>query len=204
MHGKKNIKAVIFFVLFSLSSCSLIKDHIIVIRGNNAFDLGAYQKANYYYLKVLKNQNYSDLISYNLGNVYHDLGAYEEALAQWEKAEDSKNQDLRFRIAFNRGVLYYGRGDYNAAFEEFRKAILIQPVIMKRSNLLAARTNLELCLEKIKMETVSASERRKMKGAVQPKVSKEDYDALMNYVQERERLNWDTPNILNTSTVEDY
>lgn len=204
MKKKNGFFLLWIFSLLTLASCSLVKDHIIVIQGNNAFDLGAYQKANYYYLKVLKDQNYSDCIFYNLGNVYHDLGAYDEALAQWKKAENSKNQDLRFRIAFNRGVLYYRRGDYNAAFEEFRKAILIQPLVLKRSNLLAARTNLELCLEKIKMETVTTSEVAKTKGGNQPKISEANYEALLQFVKERERLNWETSNLSNISTVEDY
>lgn len=196
---------IFLFPVFSLIlSCEAIPDYVEVAAGNYSFEQGAYQQANYRYLKALESGLYRDYVAYNLGNVYHDLGAMDSALLQWESVEENADRDLRFRIAFNRGVLHYGRGDYNRAFTEFRKAILIQPTRKKKSSLLAAKRNLELCLQKLNLEEGSVDGNGGEGRVPGRKRLERSTLQMLEMVRERERLNWERAQGAEILDVEDY
>lgn len=204
---KKN-KIVLFFcsfmALFFLSGCEVISDYFLVISGNYSYERGFYQRANYSYLKVLDNEKYQNYVAYNLGNVYHDLGAMDSALEQWSKVDSSADQELRFRVAFNRGVLYYGSGEYKLAFGEFRKAIQIKPVQNKKRNLVAARQNLELCLQKLNMRAAGVTERNTASRKNSSYKLDAKGQAMMDLIKKRAEINWKQYDSGNPVSVEDY
>lgn len=176
-----------------LSGCRAAKEYVTVIQANDAYQEGAYQKANFLYLQLLPNAHYPDFIAYNLGNVYYDLGVHEAALEQWESVSHSASAPLRFKMFFNRGVLYYGRGEYQKAFDQFRSAILLNPAHLHGDDVRAAKKNLEICLQKLNTESVGEAP----KGAAvadgnasrRRQVPDSETKAMMNWVKNRERLN---------------
>ncbi len=181
-----------FFSLLLSMSCSHIKEYTTVLSANSAYQEGSYQKANYLYLKILENSQYHHHISYNLGNVYHDLGYMDAALEQWAKINNSTDEELRFRTLFNKGVLYYGRGDYQVAFEQFRRAILLAETTGFRGDLTAVKRNLEICLQKLSMEitTHNSTSTRANNSSTKTVRTSESTQELFKFVRDRERINW--------------
>lgn len=197
-----------FFVLLFLSmtffSCAQAKRYFNIAYANYCFEQGFFQKANYLYLKDFVSEKNSDIVAYNLGNVYFDLAASEEALKWWEIAKNSNNQDLRFRVAFNQGILNYNLGKYNEAFLFFREAILIKPKHFKYSNLLAAKNNLQLCLDKLRLEDNGSASTQTKTITKSSSANSKEFNDLMNLVKEREALNWATGLNENPIDEEDY
>ena len=202
---KIGLKLVLLVSLYlTLVSCNVISSYYNVVAANYNFEKGEYQQANYRYLQSLGQVEDKNFILYNLGNVYHDLGAFDSAMDQWDKVDSSDNRDLRFKIAFNRGVLYYGRGDYNTAFSSFREALLIQPEHRKKSNLLVTKQNLEICLQKLKIETVAHPIQGEKKIRKKNKVLSYETDSMLEYVKKKEQLNWLEANVSQQISGEDF
>jgi tetratricopeptide (TPR) repeat protein len=142
-----------------LVSCNAYFPHLRVVRANYNVSRGEYQPAIVDYLRAQGISEYEPWLSYNLGTVYHYLGESGAAVDRWEAAWESDVDDLMYGARFNRGVFLFEQGRFQDAFREFRYALRINPSSR------AAKTNLELSIERIEAGSELEGERSRGAGS---------------------------------------
>ena len=182
MGWRFRLAAVAIGSLFFLVSCSDWGDGWAIVQGNAAFQRGEFQKASLNYLAA---QDASDVVNYNLGNVYNALGETNTALAVWARISRPGFEELSYRLAFNKGYLLYQRGQYEEACQEFRMALLMKP------SSLDAKRNLEICLLKTQSFGTSLPARSRNGDRTDPG---ETQKALLDYINRLEGTRWKANN----------
>ncbi len=167
-----------------LVSCTDWNAGWLVIQGNNAFQRGDFQRANLSYLSARDAGAASEVINYNLGNVYNALGETNAALAVWNRIGRPADEELAFRLAFNKGYLLYQRGQYDEAFQAFRTALTLRP------GSLDAKRNLEICL----LKTQSFGSALPARTRVDKTDPGETQKALLDYINRLEGTRWKANN----------
>ena len=89
--------------------------------GNESRELGEYEKAIFYYEKVIEIDNENGDAYYDRGIANVDLGRYEEAIADFDKAIELNEKDGWSYC--NRGAVKAKLGRYEEAIADFDKAI---------------------------------------------------------------------------------
>jgi tetratricopeptide (TPR) repeat protein len=177
-------------LVLTLGSCTGYVPHLRVIRANYNVSRGDYQPAIVGYLQALESGEYESWLSYNLGTVYHYLGEWDAAVDRWEIARRADVPDLLFGASFNEGVLQYEQGRFEDARRLFQFALRVEP----RS--VAAKTNLELTLQRIEAEAELSDDR--VPVSEQETRGQQSADAepgaaamrMLDYVRRREQQRW--------------
>jgi len=155
------------------------------MQGNASFQRGEFQKASLNYLAAQEASHSSEVIDYNLGNVYNSLGETNTALAVWGHIVRPSSEELAYRLAFNKGYLLYQRGQYNEACREFRTALVMKP------SSLDAKRNLEICLLKTQNFGTTLPNRPRTAERTDPG---ETQKALLDYINRLEGTRWKANN----------
>ena len=166
-------------------SCSDWRAGLAVVEGNAAYQRGEFQKAGLAYLSAQGADASSDVVNYNLGNVYNALGETNTSLAVWNRIVRPADEELGFRLAFNKGYLLYQRGQYDEAYQEFRTALLLKP------SSLDAKRNLEICL--LKTQNFGPALPARARGADHTEPG-ETQKALLDYINRLEGTRWKANN----------
>jgi len=155
------------------------------MQGNAAFQRGEFQKASLSYLAAQQAGVPTDVVAYNLGNVYNALGETNMALAVWGQITRPSSEELAYRLAFNKGYLLYQRGQYEAACQEFRTALVMKP------SSLDAKKNLEISLLKTQNFGTALPNRPRLTDHTVPG---ETQKALLDYINRLEGTRWKANN----------
>ncbi|AFG38562.1 tetratricopeptide repeat protein [Spirochaeta africana] len=180
------ITTVLLASVVLLSSCALGEPHLSVFQGNYAFGRGDFQAATVSYLRALSHDSHTDIIQYNLGNVYHALGEADAATDAWETALTAESTEVQFAVHFNRGVLMYESGRYQESYRAFRDAVRINP----RS--VDAKLNLELAYERMSSTSAVRGDTAESASAPSRELGAEDR-RILEFIRRREVQSWDRP-----------
>ena len=112
--------------------------------GNDAFSQGQYDEALAQYQISETESPESPKLDYNIANLMHEMGKYEEALDRYNGALDTQEAGLHANIHYNMGNTYYRMGDYTKAINSYTKALEANPDDMD------AKLNLELARKMLK------------------------------------------------------
>ena len=168
----------------TLTACGAVPEQVAVLRGNYEFSQGKYQGATVQYLDALRADDYTEVVAYNLGNVYHALGESEAAFRMWDQASEDATPDILFLVSFNRGILLYELGRYREAAEAFRYALTIDSAHVD------AKKNLELSLRKIESGSPEAVTGGQVED-VRPAASDDQTaDRVLEFVRRRGVEQW--------------
>jgi len=178
--------------LLASASCSDWGDGWTIVQGNAAFQRGEFQKASLSYLAAQGTATSSDVVNYNLGNVYNALGETNTALSIWGRITKPSSEELAYRLAFNKGYLLYQRGQYDQACQEFRTALLMKP------SSLDAKRNLEICLLKTQNFGSALPARAKTVDRTDPG---ETQKALLDYINRLEGSRWKSTNSIESNAA---
>ena len=112
--------------------------------GNDAFNQGQLDEALAQYQIGETESPESPQLDYNIANLMHEMGKYEEALDRFNGALEGQDAELYARTHYNMGNTYYRMGDYAQAITSYTKALEANPDDMD------AKLNLELARKMLK------------------------------------------------------
>ena len=100
----------------------------LVYEGNRDFDKKKYSSASSKFMEAAKVKDKDFTSHYNLGNALYKDKKYQEAMAEYQKAESyAKNQNDKNAVAYNMGNAYMKSGNSEKAAEFYKKALKQDP-----------------------------------------------------------------------------
>jgi tetratricopeptide (TPR) repeat protein len=114
-------------------------------KGNEAYRLGEFDKANELYDSHQKDEKYGDVAAFNQANTNFRLEKFEEAVNQYKEiANRTQNKDLKARAFHNLGNSLMKTENYKESVEAYKNALRNNP------NDEESRYNLALAKRKLK------------------------------------------------------
>lgn len=145
-----------FFIAFIICSFTFaqtkVKDYII--EGNNYYNKGNFNGAEYAYKRAILEDPTSVKANYNLGNALFQQKRYKESLTHFKRsAEIAKSKPEKHAAYHNMGNVYLEEQDYQNAVDHFKNALKNNPYDeTTRYNLAYAKKMLEKQQEKDKKD----------------------------------------------------
>lgn len=125
----RNLLFSAFLVLFNIVFFSAQENYnTLVYKGNQEFDKKNYESSSSKYMEAVKLNEKDFTAHYNLGNSLYKRKMYEEAKAEFEKAEKlSTNISDKTASLYNLGNSYMQTNDSEKAAELYKKALKQDP-----------------------------------------------------------------------------
>lgn len=100
----------------------------LIFEGNKHFEKGAYESSSSKYLEAIKVNEKDFTAHYNLGNSFYKRKMYDEAKAEYAKAEAlAKSKSDKFAVLYNQGNAYMQSDDSKKAAEYYKQALKWDP-----------------------------------------------------------------------------
>lgn len=123
-----------FFVHISLFFLGLIDVkaqeslNTLIFRGNRSFDRQKYGEATSTFSEAVKKNEKDFGAHYNLGNSLYKIKKYDEAIAEYQKAQkNTNNKDEKAASYYNEGNAHLQNGDGEKAVNAYKNALKFDP-----------------------------------------------------------------------------
>ena len=123
-----------FFVHISLFFLGLIAVkaqeslNTLIFRGNRSFDKQKYGEATSTFSEAVKKNEKDFGAHYNLGNSLYKIKKYDEAIAEYQKAQkNTNNKDSKAASYYNEGNAHLQNGDGEKAVNAYKNALKFDP-----------------------------------------------------------------------------
>ena len=123
-----------FFVHISLIFLGLITVkaqeslNTLIFRGNRSFDKQKYGEATSTFSEAVKKNEKDFGAHYNLGNSLYKIKKYDEAIAEYQKAQkNTNNKDEKAASYYNEGNAHLQNGDGEKAVNAYKNALKFDP-----------------------------------------------------------------------------
>ena len=123
-----------FFVHISLIFLGLVTVkaqeslNTLIFRGNRSFDKQKYGEATSTFLEAVKKNEKDFGAHYNLGNSLYKIKKYDEAIAEYQKAQkNTNNKDEKAASYYNEGNAHLQNGDGEKAVNAYKNALKFDP-----------------------------------------------------------------------------
>ena len=123
-----------FFVHISLIFLGLVTVkaqeslNTLIFRGNRSFDKQKYGEATSTFSEAVKKNEKDFGAHYNLGNSLYKIKKYDEAIAEYQKAQkNTNNKDEKAASYYNEGNAHLQNGDGEKAVNAFKNALKFDP-----------------------------------------------------------------------------
>lgn len=123
-----------FFVHISLFFLGLIAIkaqeslNTLIFRGNRSFDKQKYGEATSTFSEAVKKNEKDFGAHYNLGNSLYKIKKYDEAIAEYQKAQkNTNNKDEKAASYYNEGNAHLQNGDGEKAVNAYKNALKFDP-----------------------------------------------------------------------------
>ena len=123
-----------FFVHISLFFLGLIAVkaqeslNTLIFRGNRSFDKQKYGEATSTFSEAVKKNEKDFGAHYNLGNSLYKIKKYDEAIAEYQKAQkNTYNKDEKAASYYNEGNAHLQNGDGEKAVNAYKNALKFDP-----------------------------------------------------------------------------
>lgn len=123
-----------FFVHISLFFLGLIAVkaqeslNTLIFRGNRSFDKQKYGEATSTFSEAVKKNENDFGAHYNLGNSLYKIKKYDEAIAEYQKAQkNTNNKDEKAASYYNEGNAHLQNGDGEKAVNAYKNALKFDP-----------------------------------------------------------------------------
>ena len=175
---------IAFIICFFTQAQTKVKDYII--EGNNYYNKGNFNGAEYAYKRAILEDPTSVKANYNLGNALFQQKRYKESLTHFKRsAEIAKTKPEKHAAYHNMGNVYLEEQDYQNAVDNFKIALKNNPYDEStRYNLAYAKKMLEKQQEKDKKE-----QQQKNKSSNQKDQQKEQQNKQENKQENQDKNN---------------
>ena len=123
-----------FFVHISLIFLGLVtvkaqeRLNTLIFRGNRSFDKQKYGEATSTFSEAVKKNEKDFGAHYNLGNSLYKIKKYDEAIAEYQKAQkNTNNKDEKAASYYNEGNAHLQNGDGEKAVNAYKNALKYDP-----------------------------------------------------------------------------
>jgi tetratricopeptide (TPR) repeat protein len=123
-----------FFVHISLIFLGLVNVkaqeslNTLIFRGNRSFDKQKYGEATSTFSEAVKKNEKDFGAHYNLGNSLYKIKKYDEAIAEYQKAQkNTNNKDEKAASYYNEGNAHLQNGDGEKAVNAYKNALKFDP-----------------------------------------------------------------------------
>lgn len=123
-----------FFVHISLIFLGLVTFkaqeslNTLIFRGNRSFDKQKYGEATSTFSEAVKKNEKDFGAHYNLGNSLYKIKKYDEAIAEYQKAQkNTNNKDEKAASYYNEGNAHLQNGDGEKAVNAYKNALKFDP-----------------------------------------------------------------------------
>lgn len=123
-----------FFVHISLIFLGLVTVkaqeslNTLIFRGNRSFDKQKYGEATSTFSEAVKKNEKDFGAHYNLGNSLYKIKKYDEAIAEYQKAQkNTSNKDEKAASYYNEGNAHLQNGDGEKAVNAYKNALKFDP-----------------------------------------------------------------------------
>lgn len=123
-----------FFVHISLIFLGLVTVkaqeslNTLIFRGNRSFDKQKYGEATSTFSEAVKKNEKDFGAHYNLGNSLYKIKKYDEAIAEYQKAQkNTNNKDEKAASYYNEGNAHLQNGDGEKAINAYKNALKFDP-----------------------------------------------------------------------------
>lgn len=125
---KKYITYIMFLILGISSAYAQESLNTLIYKGNRSFDKKNYDDASSLFLDAVKRKSNDFGAHYNLGNALYKKKMYEQAAAEYQKAQKlTKNSDEKAASLYNLGNSYLQNGNAEQAVNSYKNALKYDP-----------------------------------------------------------------------------
>lgn len=184
-----------FFVHISLFFLGLIAVkaqeslNTLIFRGNRSFDKQKYGEATSTFSEAVKKNEKDFGAHYNLGNSLYKIKKYDEAIAEYQKAQkNTNNKDEKAASYYNEGNAHLQNGDGEKAVNAYKNALKFDPdneAILK---------NLQIAKKKQKQKDNKQNQQNKQQNQQNNQNKNQDNNQNQQGNQNQENKNNNTKN----------
>lgn len=184
-----------FFVHISLFFLGLIAVkaqeslNTLIFRGNRSFDKQKYGEATSTFSEAVKKNEKDFGAHYNLGNSLYKIKKYDEAIAEYQKAQkNTNNKDEKAASYYNEGNAHLQNGDGEKAVNAYKNALKYDPdneAILK---------NLQIAKKKQKQKDNKQNQQNQQKNQQNNQNKNQDNNQNQQGDQNQENKNNNTKN----------
>ena len=184
-----------FFVHISLFFLGLIAVkaqeslNTLIFRGNRSFDKQKYGEATSTFSEAVKKNEKDFGAHYNLGNSLYKIKKYDEAIAEYQKAQkNTNNKDEKAASYYNEGNAHLQNGDGEKAVNAYKNALKFDPdneAILK---------NLQIAKKKQKQKDNKQNQQNQQKNQQNQQNKNQDNQQNQQGDQNQENKNNNTKN----------
>jgi len=184
-----------FFVHISLFFLGLIAVkaqeslNTLIFRGNRSFDKQKYGEATSTFSEAVKKNEKDFGAHYNLGNSLYKIKKYDEAIAEYQKAQkNTNNKDEKAASYYNEGNAHLQNGDGEKAVNAYKNALKFDPdneAILK---------NLQIAKKKQKQKDNKQNQQNQQKNQQKKQNKNQDNNQNQQGDQNQENKNNNTKN----------
>ena len=184
-----------FFVHISLIFLGLVTVkaqeslNTLIFRGNRSFDKQKYGEATSTFSEAVKKNEKDFGAHYNLGNSLYKIKKYDEAIAEYQKAQkNTNNKDEKAASYYNEGNAHLQNGDGEKAVNAYKNALKYDPdneAILK---------NLQIAKKKQKQKDNKQNQQNQQKNQQNNQNKNQDNNQNQQGDQNQENKNNNTKN----------
>ena len=184
-----------FFVHISLIFLGLVTVkaqeslNTLIFRGNRSFDKQKYGEATSTFSEAVKKNEKDFGAHYNLGNSLYKIKKYDEAIAEYQKAQkNTNNKDEKAASYYNEGNAHLQNGDGEKAVNAYKNALKFDPdneAILK---------NLQIAKKKQKQKDNKQNQQNQQKNQQNNQNKNQDNNQNQQGDQNQENKNNNTKN----------
>jgi len=138
--------------------------------GNRLAHEGRLDEALNQYLTARVERPDAPEVDYNIGNVLHQKGVYDTALAIYQSALGGLDGPLVPDTYYNMGNTLYRQGEFQSAIEAYKRALIANPDDQD------AKFNLELAWEQMQADSSQQQQQEKQDQEQQPDSTQQQQD----------------------------
>jgi len=125
--GQRRALAALLLPALLVAGCSHASVSKLNEEGNRAFGRAEYPQALESYRRAQVERPDLPALNYNAGNVLHQQGEFQRAIAESLRATSTGETDMRVRAFYSIGADYYREGKLREALSAYKSALKLDP-----------------------------------------------------------------------------